>query len=112
MNRFICSTVLTILISVVPPSSFAQETKASAVETQKNMASLLVFTKTAGYRHKSIEKGVSTLKDLGLENGFTITHTEDASVFNAGNLAKFELVVFLNTTMDVLNAELLFGQLP
>lgn len=63
---------------------------------------LLVFTKTAGYRHKSIEKGVETLKELGTEEGFQVTHTEDSLAFSPENLKNYQLVVFLSTTMDVL----------
>ncbi len=66
---------------------------------------VLVYTKTNGYRHKSIEKGVNTLKFLGLKNDFVITHTEDSLAFNTKNLKKYDLVVFLSTTQDVLGQE-------
>ena len=66
---------------------------------------VLVFTKTAGYRHESIEKGVETIIELGKENDFDITHSEDANIFNKGNLSQYELVIFLNTTEDILNLE-------
>ncbi len=69
------------------------------------LSQILVFTKTAGYRHKSIEKGVETLKELGRRNNFRITQTEDSLQFNAANLKKYQLVIFLSTTMDVLDAE-------
>ena len=63
---------------------------------------LLVFTKTAGYRHESIEKGAATLAAIGAANGFQITQTEDSLAFSKENLQKYQLVVFLSTTMDVL----------
>lgn len=65
-------------------------------------AQVLVFSKTAGYRHESIEKGVATLGEIGNANGFQITHTEDSLAFSTDNLQKYQLVVFLSTTMDVL----------
>jgi len=71
----------------------------------EEMAQILVFTKTMGYRHKSIEKGVETLKILGKENSFSITQTEDSLQFNDTNLKKYDLVLFLSTTMDVLGAD-------
>ena len=70
-----------------------------------NTDQVLVFTATNGYRHKSIEKGVATLKELGKENGFQVLQTEDSLQFNSENLKKFKLVVFLSTTQDVLGAE-------
>jgi len=66
---------------------------------------VLVFTKTAGYRHESIETGVDALIQLGKENGFVVTHTEDANVFTEDNLKSYKLVIFLSTTGDILNEE-------
>ncbi|GAA2377357.1 ThuA domain-containing protein [Dactylosporangium salmoneum] len=64
---------------------------------------VLVFSKTAGFRHDSIPAGIQAIKDLGAANNFTVTATEDASVFTAANLAQYEAVVFMSTTGDVLN---------
>ncbi|MGC5032581.1 ThuA domain-containing protein [Micromonospora sp. DT229] len=76
-------------------------TPASAADTPYDV---LVFSKTAGFRHDSIAVGTQTIRDLGAANSFTVTATEDAGVFTTGNLAQYEAVVFLNTTGDVLNA--------
>ncbi|WNH13907.1 ThuA domain-containing protein [Thalassobellus suaedae] len=67
--------------------------------------SVLVFTKTEGFRHKSIESGVQTINLLGVENDFEVTHTENAKVFTKDNLKQYGLVIFLNTTGDVLNED-------
>lgn len=81
--------------------------KSSTENTEKEnpvvLEKVLVFTKTEGFRHKSIEKGVELLKSQGNENDFEVTHTEDASVFNNDNLKDYKLVVFLSTTGDILN---------
>ncbi|HKK12169.1 MAG TPA: ThuA domain-containing protein, partial [Flavobacteriaceae bacterium] len=63
----------------------------------------MVFTKTAGYRHKSIETGIETIAELGKQNGFDVTHSEDANVFTKDNLKQYKLVIFLSTTGDILN---------
>ncbi|MFC4017745.1 ThuA domain-containing protein [Micromonospora sp. GCM10011542] len=65
---------------------------------------VLVFSKTAGFRHDAIAVGIQTVRDLGAANNFTVTATEDATAFTATNLARFKAVVFLNTTGDVLDA--------
>ncbi|SCF00226.1 ThuA domain-containing protein [Micromonospora carbonacea] len=65
---------------------------------------VLVFSKTAGFRHDSIAVGTQAIRELGAANGFTVTATEDASRFTTANLAQYEAVVFLNTTGDVLDA--------
>ena len=66
---------------------------------------VLVFTKTMGWRHGSIEKGVATLKEIGAQEGWQITQSEDSLAFNTENLAKTDLVIFLSTTGDILGPD-------
>ncbi|MDI5938037.1 MULTISPECIES: ThuA domain-containing protein [unclassified Micromonospora] len=75
-------------------------TPASAADAPYDV---LVFSKTAGFRHDSIAVGTQAIRDLGAANSFTVTATEDAAQFTTANLARFEAVIFLNTTGDVLN---------
>ena len=64
---------------------------------------VLVFTKTAGWRHDCIDTAVLAIRQLAKESRFQVEHTEDASQFNEANLKRFSAVVFLCTTGDVLN---------
>ncbi|MTE17845.1 DUF1080 domain-containing protein [Streptomyces sp. TRM43335] len=64
---------------------------------------VLVFSKTAGFRHDSIPDGIAAIEELGEEHGFTVDATEDSGAFTRGNLARYDAVVFLSTTGDVLN---------
>jgi cytochrome c len=64
---------------------------------------VLVFTKTSGFRHDSIPKGVALIRSLGTSHGFDVDSTGDASRFTRKTLAGYRVVVFLNTTGDVLN---------
>ena len=64
---------------------------------------MLVFSKTAGFRHGSIPDGVRCFRDLGEELGLKVLATEDSSAFNDETLARCAVVVFLNTTGDVLD---------
>ena len=73
--------------------------------SNKQIKNVLIFTKTAGYRHKSIEQGVATIRTLGDKHGFKIYHTEEASFINSKTLKQFHTVIFLNTTGDILNNE-------
>lgn len=63
---------------------------------------VLVYTRTAGYRHGSIGTGVAALRTLGAKLGFGVDHTEDPAAFTPGNLVRYGAVLFLNTTQDVL----------
>ncbi|MEU3248658.1 ThuA domain-containing protein [Streptomyces sp. NPDC006875] len=64
---------------------------------------VLVFSRTAGFRHDAIPEGIAALGELGAEGGFTVDATEDAGAFTARNLARYDAVVFLSTTGDVLD---------
>jgi len=64
---------------------------------------VLVFSKTAGFRHDAIPAGIQLIRELGAANNFTVTATEDSARFTTATLAQYETVVFLNTTGDVLN---------
>ncbi|MDN5204658.1 ThuA domain-containing protein [Fulvivirgaceae bacterium BMA10] len=64
---------------------------------------ILVFSKTAGFRHGSIGVGKTAIQKLGSENDFKVDTTENAEHFTEENLTKYSAVVFLNTTMDILD---------
>lgn len=66
---------------------------------------VLVFSKTAAFRHQSIEAGKKALEKMAKEKGFGVNFTEDAGQFTEANLKKFNAVIFLNTTGDILNNE-------
>ncbi len=70
---------------------------------EKPVYQVLVFSKTNGYRHASIEAGVAAIRQLGAANGFTVEATEDSTYFTEDRLKNFAAVVFLNTSGDVLN---------
>jgi type 1 glutamine amidotransferase len=64
---------------------------------------VLVFHRTEGFRHASIEAGIAAIEILGLEHGFTVRATEDPTVFSDSGLSPYEVVIFLSTTGDVLD---------
>ena len=67
---------------------------------EKNM--VLIFSKTNGYRHQSIETGISAIKKLGAENNFDVDATEDSLYLTDANFKKYKAVIFLSTTGTVL----------
>jgi cytochrome c len=86
--------VVTLLVVTTAGIGFARQAAQPRV---------LVFSKTAGFRHSSIETGVALVKKIGAEQGFAVDATEDASAFNDANLRKYRAVVFMSTTGDVLD---------
>ncbi|MCE3261067.1 MAG: ThuA protein [Pseudoduganella sp.] len=66
---------------------------------------VLVFSRTAGWHHDAIPAGVAALQELGKLHDFTVTWTEDAQrVFTDQELARYQAVVFLLTSGDILDA--------
>ena len=63
---------------------------------------MLVFSKTNGYRHKAIPDGIEALKKLAKEKNWTFYATEDSTVFSPENLKRFDVVVFVQTSGDIL----------
>jgi type 1 glutamine amidotransferase len=64
---------------------------------------LLVFSKTAGYRHASIEPAIAALEAIAPARQWTLTTSEDAVAFTDGTLADIDLVLFMMTTDDILD---------
>lgn len=64
---------------------------------------VLVFSKTEGFRHASIEDGKRALLAMGREHGFLVDTSEDATIFTDVGLGQYDCLVFLNTSMDILN---------
>lgn len=69
---------------------------------KKKHAAVLIFSKTNGYRHASIPAGINAIKMLGEANRFTVEATEDSLAFTDENLSKYQAIIFLNPTGDVL----------
>ena len=92
--------LLAIVVALVCGLWSAAAARAQEPGTLENV---LVFSKTAGFRHDSIPQGIAAIQQLGTANGFTVTATEDAAQFTDANLANFDVVVFLSTTGDVLD---------
>ena len=74
-----------------------------AAESGDPRFSVLVFSKTTGFRHDSIPQGIAALEALGAEHGFAVDRTEDAARFSDAVLARYKVVVFLNTTGNILD---------
>ncbi|MFB7248262.1 glycosyl hydrolase [Streptomyces populi] len=96
-------------LALAPQASALPSTASPSVAVEARTAAdpaykVLVFSKTAGFRHSSIDEGVAALRDLGAANNFTVDATEDAQAFTTGNLGQYGAVVFLSTTGDVLDA--------
>ncbi|MCS5594367.1 MAG: ThuA domain-containing protein [Porticoccaceae bacterium] len=76
----------------------------TVVASQAGPQKILVFSKTSGWRHDSIGAGQTMLTQIADSNDWEIEITEDSSQFNSDNLNQYGVVVWLNTTGEVLNS--------
>lgn len=66
---------------------------------------VLVFSKTAGYRHECIPTAIASLTALSKQSGFfSVTASEDATLFSASTLSQFSVIVLLHCSGDFLDA--------
>jgi len=65
----------------------------------------LLFTKTEGFRHRSIPNGIDAINALAEQHSFQVDASEDSSVFTDENMARYDVVIFLNTTGDILSED-------
>jgi type 1 glutamine amidotransferase len=66
---------------------------------------VLVFTKTQGWRHDNIPAGIEAFRAIGQARGFQTSFSEDGTIFSDATLRNIDVVVFLNTTGDILNRD-------
>jgi PKD repeat protein len=64
---------------------------------------VLVFSRTAGFRHSNIDEGITAIKLLGEQHNFGVDAIEEPSLFTDAFLNRYDAVIWLSTTGDVLN---------
>lgn len=103
LRFFLCFSFVSILFSACAKVQTTDSTKISTV-AQTQMKKVLVYTKTLGWRHESIEIGVTVFKDFGKTHNFVVEHTEDSLLFSRKPLMQYDAIIFLSTTGNVLDA--------
>lgn len=82
------------------------ETEIPKIDFPANQTAVLLFSKTTGFRHSgSIEASKKVLADMAKKNNWFLYETEDGGIFNAEQLAKFQTVIFNNSTGEVINEQ-------
>lgn len=82
----------------------SSQTPNSPSSTSTPTFTILVFSKTEGFRHDSIPAGIAAIQQQGRQRGFAVEASENSALFADEGLAKYKVIVFLSTSGDVLNA--------
>ena len=75
---------------------------AEAYAKPKKERKVLVFSRTVGFRHKSIATGKLALAEMGKKTGaFEVVISDDLENFEPGKIDEFDAILFLSTTQNV-----------
>jgi type 1 glutamine amidotransferase len=77
----------------------------SMAATKPRTINVLVYSNTNGYRHDCIPVAIETLNELAGTENWNIHSSEDSLFFTAQNLEGFDVIVFLQTSGNILNPE-------
>ena len=81
-----------------------QDTFTAAVDSLKvnrpaKPRTVLIYSRTTGFRHQSIPFGIYALTELGKRTGaYKVVATEDPAVFSSPHFMDYDGVIMLNTT--------------
>ncbi|MBB5352073.1 hypothetical protein HNR46_002314 [Haloferula luteola] len=89
----------------VPPAGaqekIAKALPAEALAKPAKPRKVLVFSRTAGFRHESIATGKLALAELGKKTGaFEAVISDDLALFEPGKIDAFDAILFLSTTQN------------
>jgi type 1 glutamine amidotransferase len=105
VRGFLAAALAAALVVPLATASADRETERGR-EGHKERFSALIFSKTDAFRHNEcIPQGTVALAQLAVRRGFEVDATENAGMFTDENLAKYDVVIFLCTTGDVLDAD-------
>lgn len=82
------------LLSCASPGTF-HERSGEGSSLPKDV---LVFLKPAWYRHASLDSLSHWFQHLGWDHGFNVDTTDHPEIFNADDLGRYDVVVFVSTT--------------
>lgn len=63
---------------------------------------VFVFTKTNGFRHQSIPHSIDRFKEWSIEQNWRVIYSEDSTLINDEVLEDLDVLVFLNTSGNIL----------
>jgi type 1 glutamine amidotransferase len=95
-------SLLAIALIALGPGGPASAPDRATAAAKQPPGDVLVFSRTAGFRHDSIPAGIAAIRALGRSSGFRVAATESRAAFKGKRLRRYEAIVFLNTTGDVL----------
>jgi len=115
LKKFLVLFFVVGLISIIAFKAFMYkieygfakpQTEKHNINIPQNKPAILVFSKTTGFRHsESIKASKEAFPVIADRNNWFLYQTEDAGIFNADELLKFDVVIWNNSTGVCLTEE-------
>lgn len=106
--KYLTNTFILLLFACLTlaftTSQVEKEKESVYLDSDQNKR-ILIFSKTAGFRHDSIETGREALTARAIEHDIVVTATENSAHFSSENLRHYDAIIFLNTTQTVLDED-------
>ena len=102
IRAFACIAAF-VLGAIASPVAAQINTPSPAIEGEQG--SILVYSRTVGWRHDSIDAAWSAIADIAHEQGWSVTFTEDARWLEADRIGAFDTVVFALSSGNSLTGE-------
>lgn len=100
MKHIIPFSLLLLLAGVF----YLPSCKKDSPPPEKKAVNILIYSKTKAFRHECIEPGGNALIFYFERHGVKATMTEDSSVFTNNGLKNYDVVMFFQTTGNVLDS--------
>ena len=93
-------------VKPIKTTGFKLENLRFADKDKLKNSKVLVYTKNGkGYVHDNIASAVASIKEMGVENHFTVDVSDDPSVFTEANLKNYQFLIFTSTNNDVFDTD-------
>lgn len=98
LGEFIPQTAGEVTITITSISNPEVFDQCTFTVVEPDDFRVLIFHKTNGFRHGSINAGIAMIEEFGSNNNWIVEDSQNSEVFNAANLATVDVVVWLNTS--------------
>lgn len=103
MRRVLALGIAALIGAAAVPAAAQDEVSGPAAAGETG--AILVYSRTAGYRHASIGASWAAIAEIAQARGWSVTFTEDPSWFDAERLEQFDVAVFAMPSGNTLSSE-------
>ena len=104
LKKYTTFALLFLVTTIYTACKVTHKTESKPV-AWKNV-SVLVYTKNGtGYIHDNIPSAVTSIREMGLQNGFKVDVADTSLVFTEDNLKKYNALIFTSTNNDVFDTD-------